>query len=175
MLPEKTFGITGEGFLPEGALTLNDTELSDEEMSELQRDLGFRLAASCLSLCHNSQIAEVDGQWTAIGDPTDSACAVLGYKINGSVAKFAQRHPRKHEFFFNTDRKRMSVIHEYEGEDWIFSKGGAGGFKKLVKWKVKDGEIVPVEKEDFEIASQSNKDMASKAMRVIALCAKGDS
>ena len=34
MLPEKTFGITGEGFLPEGALTLNDTELSDEEMSE---------------------------------------------------------------------------------------------------------------------------------------------
>ena len=53
-----------------------------------------------------------------------------------------------------------------------FLKGGAGGFKKLVKWKVKDGEIVPVEKEDFEIASQSNKDMASKAMRVIALCAR---
>ena len=76
MLPEKTFGITGEGFLPEGTLTFDDKELSDDEMSNLQRDLGFRLAASCLSLCHNSQIAEVDGQWTAIGDPTDSACAV---------------------------------------------------------------------------------------------------
>ena len=172
MLPEKTFGITGEGFLPEGTLTFDDRELSDDEMSNLQRDLGFRLAASCLSLCHNSQIAEVDGQWTAIGDPTDSACAVLGYKINGSVAKFAQRHPRKHEFFFNTDRKRMSVIHEYEGGDWIFSKGGAGGFKKLVKWKVKNGEIVPIEEGDFEVASQSNREMASKAMRVIALCAR---
>ena len=66
----------------------------------------------------------------------------------------------------------MSVIHEYEGEDWIFSKGGAGGFKKLVKWKVKDGDIVPIEDGDFEVASQSNKDMASKAMRVIALCAR---
>ena len=87
MLPEKTFGITGEGFLPEGTLTFDGKELSDDAMSDLQRDLGFRLAASCLSLCHNSQIAEVDGQWTAIGDPTDSACAVLGYKINGSVAK----------------------------------------------------------------------------------------
>ena len=172
MLPDRTYGITGEGFLPEGTLTLDSRELSDEEMSEMQRGLGFRLAAACLSLCHNSQIAEIDGQWTAIGDPTDSACAVLGYKINGSVSKFAQRHPRKHEFFFNTDRKRMSVIHEYEGEDWIFAKGGAGGFKKLVKWKVANGEIVPIEDGDFEYASESNRIMASKAMRVIALCAR---
>ena len=172
MLPDKSFGITGEGFLPEGTLTHNGEELSDEEMSELQRDLGFRLTATCLSLCHNSQIAEVDGQWSAIGDPTDSACAVLGYKINGSVAKFAQRHPRKHEFFFNTDRKRMSVIHEYEGEDWIFAKGGAGGFKELVKWKVSNGTIVSIEDGDFEFASTVNREMASKAMRVIALCAR---
>ena len=172
MLPERTFGITGEGFTPEGTLSVDGVELSDEEMSELQGDLGFRLAASCLSLCHNSQIAEVDGQWTAIGDPTDSACAVLGFKINGSVAKFAQRHPRKHEFFFNTDRKRMSVIHQYEGDDWIFSKGGAGGFKELVKWKVKDGLIVPIEDGDFQHAANANNEMASKAMRVIALCAR---
>ncbi len=172
MLPDRTYGITGEGFLPEGTLTLDGRELNDEEMSDMQRGLGFRLAAACLSLCHNSQIAEIEGQWTAIGDPTDSACAVLGYKINGSVSKFAQRHPRKHEFFFNTDRKRMSVIHEYEGEDWIFAKGGAGGFKKLVKWKVNDGEIVPIEDGDFEYAAESNRLMASKAMRVIALCAR---
>ena len=172
MLPHKTFGITGEGFLPEGSLTTDGESLSDEEMSQLQRDLGFRLTAACLSLCHNSQIAEVDGQWSAIGDPTDSACAVLGYKINGSVIKFAQRHPRKHEFFFNTDRKRMSVIHEYEGEDWIFAKGGAGGFKTLVKWKVEEGKVVPIAEGDFDYAAAANKDMAGKAMRVIALCAR---
>ena len=172
MLPGKVFGITGEGFLPEGTLTSENKELDDEKMSELQRDLGFRLTAACLSLCHNSQIAEIDGQWSAIGDPTDSACAVLGYKINGSVSKFAQRHPRKHEFFLNTDRKRMSVIHEYEGEDWIFCKGGAGGFRTLVNWKVSNGKIVAIEDGDFEQASEANRLMASKAMRVIALCAR---
>ena len=172
MLPDNTFGISGEGFKPEGKLMLDDAELSDEVMSELQSDLGFRLAASCLSLCHNSQIAEVDNKWSAIGDPTDSACAVLGYKINGDVTKFAQRHPRKHEFFFNTDRKRMSVIHEYEGEDWVFSKGGAGGYKHLVKWKVSHGDIVPIEEGDIIAATDANRMMASKAMRVIALCAR---
>ena len=66
----------------------------------------------------------------------------------------------------------ISNSHEYEGEDWIFSKGGAGGFKKLVKWKVKDGDIVPIEEGDFDVASKSNREMASKAMRVIALCAR---
>ena len=39
MLPKKTYGITGEGFMPEGTLTLDDRELTDEEMSEMQRDL----------------------------------------------------------------------------------------------------------------------------------------
>mgnify|MGYP005747153251 FL=1 len=172
MLPDKTFGVSGEGFTPIGRLTHGGEELTDEEMSVMQRDVGFRLAAACLSVCHNSQIAEVDNQWTAIGDPTDSACAVLGYKINGEVSKFSQRHPRKHEFFFDTDRKRMSVVHEYEGDVWIFSKGGAGGYKTLVKSKISNGEIVPIQPEDYDYAANANKEMASKAMRVIALCAR---
>ena len=172
MLPDKTFGVSGEGFTPIGRLTHDGEELTDEEMSVMQRDLGFRLAAACLSVCHNSQIAEVDNQWTAIGDPTDSACAVLGYKINGEVSKFSQRHPRKHEFFFDTDRKRMSVVHEYEGDVWIFSKGGAGGYKTLVKSKISNGEVVPIQPEDYDYAANANKEMASKAMRVIALCAR---
>ncbi len=167
-----TFTISGEGFKPKGDLSYNGTVVTGEELSGYQSDLGFRLAAACLSLCHNSQISKADGQWQALGDPTDSACAVLGWKINGDVKKFAQRHSRLHEFFFDTNRKRMSVIHDYEGERWVFSKGGAGGYVPLVSWKVKDGQIVPIEETDFDLASQANKEMAGQAMRVIALCAR---
>ena len=167
-----TFTVSGEGFKPVGNLSLDGTEVTDEGMGKLQSDLAFRLSAACLSLCHNSQISKVDGQWQAIGDPTDSACAVLGWKINGDVRKFTQRHSRIHEFFFDTTRKRMSVIHEYEGERWVFSKGGAGGYVPLVEWKIVDGEIVPISQDDFETASNANKDMANQAMRVLALCAR---
>ena len=167
-----TFTVSGEGFKPVGNLSLDGTEVTNEGMGDLQSDLAFRLSAACLSLCHNSQISKVDGQWQAIGDPTDSACAVLGWKINGDVRKFSQRHSRIHEFFFDTTRKRMSVIHEYEGERWVFSKGGAGGYVPLVEWKVVDGEIVPITPEDFEKASNANKEMANQAMRVLALCAR---
>ena len=95
-----TFTVSGEGFKPVGNLSFDGKEVTDEHMEKLQSDLAFRLSAACLSLCHNSQISKVDGQWQAIGDPTDSACAVLGWKINGDVRKFAQRHSRIHEFFF---------------------------------------------------------------------------
>jgi Ca2+-transporting ATPase len=169
---EGDFQITGEGFKPKGEILFDGKPLGDDELSRHQNNLGFRLAAACLSLCHNSQITKVDGLWEALGDPTDSACAVAGWKINGDVQKFAQRHSRLHEFFFDTKRKRMSVIHEYEGEKWVFSKGGAGGYINLVDWKVSGDEIVPIDENDFKRAEDSNRDMAGKAMRVLALCAR---
>ena len=169
---EGDFQITGEGFKPKGEILFHGKPLGDDELSRHQNNLGFRLAAACLSLCHNSQITKVDGLWEALGDPTDSACAVAGWKINGDVQKFAQRHSRLHEFFFDTERKRMSVIHEYEGEKWVFSKGGAGGYIHLVDWKVSGDEIVPIDENDFRRAEDANRDMAGKAMRVLALCAR---
>ena len=169
---EGDFQITGEGFKPKGEILFDGKPLGDDELSRHQNNLGFRLAAACLSLCHNSQITKVDGLWEALGDPTDSACAVAGWKINGDVQKFAQRHSRLHEFFFDTKRKRMSVIHEYEGEKWVFSKGGAGGYIHLVDWKVSGDEIVPIDENDFKRAEDANRDMAGKAMRVLALCAR---
>lgn len=169
---EGDFQITGEGFKPKGEILFDGKPLGDDELSRHQNNLGFRLAAACLSLCHNSQITKVDGLWEALGDPTDSACAVAGWKINGDVQKFAQRHSRLHEFFFDTKRKRMSVIHEYEGEKWVFSKGGAGGYINLVDWKVSGDEIVPINESDFKRAEDANRDMAGKAMRVLALCAR---
>jgi len=166
------YDVSGDGFSPKGTLIGDGAELSDSKMSSLQSDQSFRLLAACLSLCHNSQISKIEGRWSAIGDPTDSACAVLGWKLNGHVGKFAQRHPRIHEFFFNTERKRMSVIHEYEGDRWVFVKGAAGGFVPITSYRFKEGEIVPIEKSDFENAQKVNESMGSKSMRVIALAAR---
>ena len=166
------YGVTGDGFSPKGTLVQEGDELDEDAMSSLQANPGFRLLASCLSLCHNSQISKQEGRWTAIGDPTDSACAVLGWKLNGNVRKFSQRHPRLHEFFFDTERKRMSVIHEYEGERWVFAKGAAGGFVPITKHRYLDGKLVEISEEDLKAASLRNKEMGSQSMRVIALAAR---
>ena len=169
---DRDFGVTGEGFQPNGHLVRKGEELSDEDLRSRQADLGFRLLGACLSLCHNSNIVKTDGRWQAIGDPTDSACAVAGWKINGDVKKFSHRHPRLNEFFFDSVRKRMSVVHEYEGEQWVFSKGSAGGYQSLATSKVVDNAIVPLTDEDRQKIVDMNHDMGSQAMRVIALFAR---
>ena len=169
---QRNFGITGEGFDPEGTLIRNGVILTDEDLQSRQADLNFRLLGSCLALCHNSNIVKSEGQWQAIGDPTDSACAVAGWKINGDVKKFSYRHPRLHEFFFDSVRKRMSVVHEYEGAQWVFAKGSAGGFKSMATSKIVDNTVVPLTKEDKKQISSMNKEMGSQAMRIIALFAR---
>ncbi len=169
---QQNFDVTGEGFEPSGQLIRAGQALGDADLKEQQSDLGFRLLSACLSLCHNSNIVRTDGLWQAIGDPTDSACAVAGWKINGDVKKFSHRHPRINEFFFDSVRKRMSVVHEYEGEQWVFSKGSAGGYKDLATSKILDNAIVPLSDEDKALISNMNDEMGSQAMRVIALCAR---
>lgn len=166
------FGVSGEGFKPDGNLVRNGVELSDDDLQAHQSNMGFRLLSACLSLCHNSTITKVDGVWQAIGDPTDSACAVAGWKINGDVKKFSHRHPRLNEFFFDSNRKRMSVIHEYQGNRWVFSKGSVQGYKDLMTSKIVDNEVVPLTKEDKQSVLSMNEAMGSKAMRVIALFAR---
>ena len=169
---ERTYDVTGEGFAPNGALVRNGVELSDEDLQSRQADLSFRLLGACLTLCHNSTIVKTDGHWQAIGDPTDSACAVAGWKVNGDVKKFSHRHPRLNEFFFDSVRKRMSVVHEYEGEQWVFAKGSTGGFKDIATTKIVENEYFPLSDVDRQQISSMNHDMGSQAMRVIALLAR---
>mgnify|MGYP001965063027 FL=1 len=166
------YSVTGEGFQPHGQLVRHGTDLSDVDLQGRQSDLGFRILGACLSLCHNSNIIQSEGLWQAIGDPTDSACAVAGWKINGDVKKFSHRHPRLNEFFFDSVRKRMSVVHEYEGERWIFSKGSSGGYADLATSKILENEIVPLTDADRQRIVDLNHEMGSQAMRVIALFAR---
>ena len=63
-------------------------------------------------------------------------------------------------------------MHEYEGEQWIFAKGSAGGFKDIATTKIVDNEYVPLSDVDRQQISQMNDDMGSQAMRVIALLAR---
>ena len=64
----------------------------------------------------------------------------------------------------------MSVIHEYEGEKWVFSKGGAGGYIDLVEWKVSGDEIVPIDESDFKRTEDANRDMAGAYESISLVC-----
>lgn len=173
LLGDQLYQVTGEGFDPSaGELTQEGEVLGGQTLSSLKDDLGFRLATACASLCHNSSLHREDGQWIAIGDPTDSACAVFGWKMTDPAEVMRERHPRHHEFFFDAARKRMTTVNVFDGGRWAFSKGAIGPYLPLVSHVVENGEIIPIEERHRQRIGDVNLQLASQALRVLALCAR---
>ena len=114
----------------------------------------------------------IEGTWESVGDPTDSACAVFGWKLKESVDSYRRRHPRFREFTFDRTRKRMTTIHEFDGQRWAFSKGALGPFMGIATHIYENGEIVPLEGKHKDAISEVNLEYASRALRVLALCAR---
>ena len=169
---QSTYDVTGEGYKPTGSLEVNGNELGEDAMATMQREKPFRLLAASLSLSHNAVIQEEDGVWSAIGDPTDAACAVAGWKLNGDVTKFASLHPRLHEEVFDSVRKRMSTVHEYEGERWLFVKGATSSVLPLCSQRFEGNDSVPFNEDEAMDYRARVGLLADRAMRVITFAAR---
>ena len=169
----QNFSVTGRGFDPHtGRLQEGGEDLPETRMAELHTDIAFRQAIATCLLCQNANVNEIDGEWQSVGDPTDTACAVFGWKLKESVNSFRRRHPRFREFPFDRTRKRMTTIHEFDGQRWAFSKGALGPFMRSIKHIYEDGETIPIEGRHKDRISEMNLEFASRALRVIALCAR---
>ncbi|RJU98883.1 MAG: cation-transporting P-type ATPase [Candidatus Poseidoniales archaeon] len=169
---DQTFDVGGEGYKPTGTLEQDGDALDEEAMSSLQREIPFRLLAAGLTLSHNAVVQEDEGLWSAIGDPTDAACAVAGWKLNGDVTKFASLHPRLHEQVFDSVRKRMSTVHEYQGERWLFVKGATSSILPLCTQRFQDGEAIAFGGDEPQGYRNRVGELADRAMRVITFGAR---
>lgn len=93
------------------------------------------------------------------GDPTE--IAILEYAQAQEVfdKQWVDDDKRIHELPFDSDRKAMTTIHEYEGKYIIFTKGAAESIAKITL-----GEDEPIK--------QKEERMASTGMRVLAYASK---
>ena len=115
------------------------------------------------------------------------SCLVFPYQNNNGGYQFAKvrSFPDKGFSSFGKADKFYNVENINKDEDIIICEGEMDclsfmevGYTNSISiphgavMKVVDGKIVPIEESDFTAAAQANKDMAGKAMRVIALCAR---
>ena len=169
----ESYGVSGEGFDPtKGKLHRAGKAIPESELAELHTDIAFRQAIATCLLCQNSNLNEIDNEWESVGDPTDSACAVFGWKLKESVNSYRRRHPRFREFTFDRTRKRMTTIHEFDGQKWAFSKGALGPFMGVATHIYENGEIIPIKGRHKDRISEINLEYASRSYRVLALCAR---
>jgi Ca2+-transporting ATPase len=156
------YEVTGQGYGPEGEVRIGGKKAEGEHAAPL-----LELASVQIG-CNNSHRKEEAGVWSVIGDPTEGALLTAGLKAGGNREQFEQEQPKQHEFPFDSDRKRSSVIRKRpDGTLRVYTNGAPGiMIERCTKVYAADGvrEITP---EDREHILQQTTAMAKKALRVL--------
>src|SRR6056297_56598 len=163
----REYEITGLGYKPEGEILAEDGEaLNEEEIAEME------IIFDAATMASNAEIHEPDDEhagWYAIGDPTEAALITLSTKLGTRSPKEDEENPELHEFSFDSDRKRMSSIREFEDGNYLKMKGALGSVLSVSKKILKDGEVVEITDEDKERLNKLNEKYSKNAMRVLAV------
>ncbi|ADO77630.1 cation-translocating P-type ATPase [Halanaerobium praevalens] len=163
----KEYQVTGLGYEPDGELLGEDGDpLSEAEIAEME------IIFDAATMASNAEIHEPDADhsgWYAIGDPTEAALITLSTKLGTRSPKEDEENPELHEFGFDSDRKRMSSVREFEDGNYLKMKGALGSVLSISKHILKNGKVVEITKEDKEKLNKLNEKYSQDALRVLAI------
>lgn len=124
--------------------------------------------ATGMALCTD---AEVEGD-KVNGEPTEAALVYYALSRDLNKNDLKVKYPRVAELPFDSGRKMMSTVHEYDGAYIQFTKGAPDVVLSRCKTAIIDGEEVPMTSEVMAKIMANNKAMADRALRVLALSMK---
>ncbi|HEY9695430.1 MAG TPA: cation-translocating P-type ATPase [Oculatellaceae cyanobacterium] len=169
-----TFRVTGEGYNPVGEFQLNDQTVAPDQHPELQT-----LMLACV-ICNDSILQHEKNEWQILGDPTEGALIVLAGKGGVDQQTTSSRMPRRQEFPFSSERKRMSVIVEsapssvdnQQSQIQMFTKGSPELIlERCTHLQIGDKLEELTEAQRTQILDKNNE-MAAKGLRVLGFSYK---
>ncbi len=105
---------------------------------------------------------------TSIGDPTEVALVMLGEQAGIAEEEYRAQYPRLSELAFDSDRKRMSTLHEIDGVPILFTKGAMDGLlDRSTHLLTSDGcvALTPKRRQELE---RVNRELSEQGLRVLA-------
>lgn len=159
------------GTLTQNKMTVVDSFLPTQGSKELTdlTQADQKLLLNVMVLCNDSSFSQ-EGQ--LLGDPTEVALIAYSDKIGYPYQDLREKSPRLAEFPFDSERKLMSTINDFEGQKTIFVKGGPDVLFNRCNQVFLDGkvqEFTPELKEKFQA---QNEAFSQKALRVLAYAYK---
>ncbi|PIN78767.1 ATPase, partial [Candidatus Woesearchaeota archaeon CG10_big_fil_rev_8_21_14_0_10_33_12] len=148
----KLIKVTGQGYSTEGLFL--DSKPGD-----------YELLLRISSLCNNASISNEK----ILGDPTETALLVCASKASLSREELEQEFPRIHEIPFDSERKMMTTIHQNKNKEIAFVKGGPKQVIDNCSFYYENGKIIKLTKSKKDEFLEKNREMASKALRVLAM------
>jgi len=115
-------------------------------------------------LCHNLKETVVAGKSQTLGDPMEIALVRMAKTCLGETVAY----PKINEVPFDTDRKRLSTIHQTPKGLVLYSKGALEMLLPLCKQVQIGTELVPLTAEIRQDFVKAQEQMANKGFRVMA-------
>ncbi|HEY2961085.1 MAG TPA: cation-transporting P-type ATPase [Pyrinomonadaceae bacterium] len=169
------------GTLTENRMTVREYFLSDsrrvdlEETKDLANDELLEQAVRIGVLCNEASFrADADDETRAIGDPTETALLVVADALVLDVSNERANHPKLAEQPFQASTKRMTTLHRrHDGQHLAALKGApAVVLDACSHYRNGTGKTLPLDNETRSRFIAANEQMASRALRVLALAVK---
>jgi P-type Ca2+ transporter type 2C len=181
----KNIHVTGSGYAPNGEFQIDGKPVD-------LKDYPAATTALWVGALNNDAYLEVgeNNTYRMVGDPTEGAITVAAAKADKDYEKLNRAFPRVQEIPFDSTRKRMTTIHKVldpQNEDFspfkeddpvtdwyvIAVKGAPDVILELCTKYQKLNDIdTPLTEDIRERIRKANDQMASQALRVIAVAFK---
>ena len=146
-----------------GTLTQNKMTVVDHYGGDTQ------LLATAMSLCSD---AEEDENGEAVGEPTECALVNWAHGLGLDKDDLKACAPRMGEAPFDSMRKMMSTVHVSGGSVVQYTKGAPDEVLKKCVSYLDHGKVCPMTEEKMQEILAANKEMADRALRVLAAAAR---
>ncbi len=155
------YDVAGLGYQPEGGITLADQPASLEAFGDL------RTLVTVMSVANDSQVAQIEGQWRVVGEPTEGALAALGMKAGFDPATY----PRVAAVPFESDHKYMATLNETPtGQRVLLLKGAPDRVLERCSAQLDaEGSPRPLDRAYWEAAIDR---LGAQGLRVLAAAAR---
>jgi magnesium-transporting ATPase (P-type) len=155
-----TWGITGEGMVPEGSIMPPHTPVSDAETALLER--------LCLTsiLTNDGFLGIHEDQWKHYGDAVDVSLLVMAHKAGVVKAQTINAFPEIETIPFESERLFSASLNQVGDRRCIFVKGAFEKLLAMCDYMALPGRDVAIDRAGVE---QQANDLASQGFRVLAV------
>ncbi|MBM3179993.1 MAG: cation-translocating P-type ATPase [Chloroflexi bacterium] len=164
------FSVSGAGYSPVGVFSVNGGG-SIAPTTGLQKLL---IAATLASDTHLVGDTENDsgGEWNIKGDPTEGALVVAAAKAGLQKESLDSEYPRVQEIPFSSETKRMTTLHQTNGNLTAYAKGAPEMILDGCDWQLTADGVKPLDDAGRSQALAMAHEMAGEALRVLAISSK---
>lgn len=157
------FKVTGVGYAPKGEFLLDEKLINPKDYPQLSKSLLYG------SLCNTAELAQDNGIFKIVGDPTEGAILTAAAKAGWEKNKLEQEFSFVEEIPFDSQRKKMTIVRNDKGKLTAFVKGAPDLLLDDCSEIEENGIIRNLSEFDRQNILKANSNLADQAMRVLAV------